>query len=152
MSDLFPNNKIKSGSPLNLNITIIYSEFNSEIVNNLLDTTEKRLIEISKPKLTKISVPGAYEIPFAVKKIINLDKSDAIICLGAIIRGETTHYELISENVFRSISEINEMGIIPVINGILTTENEDQAKKRIINGNYYAESCLSMIKLNKDLA
>lgn len=152
MSDLFPNNKIKSGSPLNLNITIIYSEFNSEIVNNLLDVTEKRLIEISKPKLTKISVPGAYEIPFAVKKIINLDKSDAIICLGAIIRGETTHYELISENVFRSISEINEMGIIPVINGILTTENEDQAKKRIINGNYYAESCLSMIKLNKDLA
>ena len=152
MSDLFPNNKIKSGSPLNLNITIIYSEFNSEIVNNLLDTTEKRLIEISKPKLTKISVPGAYEIPFAVKKIINLDKSDAIICLGAIIRGETTHYELISENVFRSISGINEMGIIPVINGILTTENEDQAKKRIINGNYFAESCLTMIKLNKDLA
>ena len=152
MSDLFPNNKIESGSPLNLNITIIYSEFNSEIVNNLLDETEKRLIEISKPKLTKISVPGAYEIPFAVKKIINLDKSDAIICLGAIIRGETTHYELISENVFRSISGINEMGIIPVINGILTTENEDQAKKRIINGNYFAESCLSMIKLNKDLA
>ena len=152
MSDLFPNNKIKSGNPLNLNITIIYSEFNSEIVNNLLDVTEKRLIEISKPNLTKISVPGAYEIPFAVKKIINLDKSDAIICLGSIIRGETTHYELISENVFRSISEINEMGIIPVINGILTTENEDQAKKRIINGNYYAESCLSMIKLNKDLA
>ena len=152
MSDLFPNNKIKSGSPLNLNITIIYSEFNSEIVNNLLDVTEKRLIEILKPKLTKISVPGAYEIPFAVKKIINLDKSDAIICLGAIIRGETTHYELISENVFRSISEINEMGVIPVINGILTTENEDQAKKRIINGNYFAESCLSMIKLNKDLA
>ena len=152
MSDLFPNNKIKSGSPLNLNITIIYSEFNSEIVNNLLDETEKRLIEISKPKLTKISVPGAYEIPFAVKKIINLDKSDAIICLGSIIRGETTHYELISENVFRSISEINEMGIIPVINGILTTENEDQAKKRIINGNYFAESCLSMIKINKDLA
>ena len=72
-----------------------------------------------------------------IEKIINLDKSDAIICLGAIIRGETTHYELISENVFRSISGINEMAIIPVINGILTTENEDQAKKRIINGNYF---------------
>ena len=152
MSDLFPNNKIKSGSPLNLNITIVHSEFNSKIVNNLLDTTEKRLLELSKPKLTKISVPGAYEIPFAVKKIINLDKSDAIICLGAIIRGDTTHYELISENVFRSISEINTIGIIPIINGILTTENENQAKKRIINGNYFAESCLSMIKLNKDLA
>ena len=152
MSDLFPNKKVKSVTTLNLNITIVHSEFNNEIVDNLLETTEKRLIEISNPKLTKISVPGAYEIPFAVKKIINLNKVDAIICLGAIIRGDTTHYELISENVFRSISEINGMGIIPVINGILTTENEDQAKKRIINGNYYAESCLSMIKLNKDLA
>ena len=152
MSDLFPNNKNNFESINSLDITIIHSNFNSEIVNKLLETTEKRLIEISKPKLTKFSVPGAYEIPFAVKKIINLDKSDAIICLGAIIRGDTTHYELISENVFRSISEINGMGIIPVVNGILTTENEDQAKKRIINVNYFAESCISMIKLNKDLA
>ena len=152
MSDLFPNKKVKSVTTLNLNITIIHSEFNNEIVDNLLETTEKRLIEISNPKLTKISVPGAYEIPFAVKKIINLNKVDAIICLGVIIRGDTTHYELISENVFRSISEINGMGTIPVINGILTTENEDQAKKRIINGNYFAESCLRMIELNKDLA
>jgi len=152
MSNLFPNNKIKFDGHHNLNIAIVHSEFNSEIVNNLLNVTEKRLIEISKPKLSKISVPGAYEIPFAVKKIINLNKLDSIICLGVIIRGDTTHYELISENVFRSISEFNGMGIIPVINGILTTENEDQAKKRIINGNYFAESCLSMIKLNKDLA
>ena len=128
MSDLFPNKKVKSVTTLNLNITIVHSEFNNEIVDNLLETTEKRLIEISIPKLTKISVPGAYEIPFAVKKIINLNKVDAIICLGVIIRGDTTHYELISENVFRSISEINGMGTIPVINGILTTENEDQAK------------------------
>ena len=152
MSDLFPNKKVKSVTTLNLNITIVHSEFNNEIVDNLLETTEKRLIEISNPKLTKISVPGAYEIPFAVKKIINLNKVDAIICLGVIIRGDTTHYELISENVFRPISEINGMGTIPVINGILTTENKDQAKKRIINGNYFAESCLRMIKLNKDLA
>tara|TARA_Y100000996_G_C22397453_1_gene591736 strand:+ start:371 stop:829 length:459 start_codon:yes stop_codon:yes gene_type:complete len=151
MSDLFPNKKVKSVTTLNLNITIIHSEFNNEIVDNLLETTEKRLIEISNPKLTKISVPGAYEIPFAVKKIINLNNADAIICLGVIIRGDTTHYELISENVFRSISEINGMGTIPVINGILTTENEDQAKKRIMNGNYFAESCLRMIELNKDL-
>ena len=58
MSDLFPNNKIKSGSPLNLNITIIYSEFNSEIVTNLLDVTEKRLIEISKPKFCLLYTSG----------------------------------------------------------------------------------------------
>ena len=152
MSDLFPNNKNNFDSTNSFNITIVHSNFNSEIVNKLLEATEKRLFEMSKPKLTKISVPGAYEIPFVVKKIINLNKSDAIICLGAIVRGDTTHYELISENVFRTISEVNNLGIIPVINGILTTENEDQAKKRIINGKYFAESCLSMIKLNKDLA
>ena len=151
MSDLFPNNKIKTDSPLNLNITIVYSEFNSEIVNKLVEVTEKRLIEISNPDLSKISVPGAYEIPFIVKKIIDTKKSDAIICLGAIIRGETTHYELISENVFKSISKINSIGIIPVINGILTTENNAQAKERISNGSYFADSCLRMINLNKHL-
>ncbi|MBA4715222.1 MAG: 6,7-dimethyl-8-ribityllumazine synthase [Dehalococcoidia bacterium] len=151
MSDKFPNNLKKSDNKINCNITIIHSEFNSEIVNKLVEVTEKRLIEISNPDLSKISVPGAYEIPFIVKKIIDTKKSDAIICLGAIIRGETTHYELISENVFKSISKINSIGIIPVINGILTTENNAQAKERISNGSYFADSCLRMINLNKHL-
>ena len=107
--------------------------------------------EISDVNLTKIAVPGAYEIPFVVKKIMEQKRTDAIICLGAIIRGETTHYDLISENVFTSISRLNNLGKIPIVNGILTTENINQAKERIKNGIYFADACIHMIKLNKDL-
>ena len=136
---------------INCDVTIINSEFNSEIVNQLISTTENRLKEISNLNLTKISVPGAYEIPFVIKKIMEQKRTDAIICLGAIIRGDTTHYDLISENVFMAISELNNLGILPIINGILTTEDSSQAKERIKNGIYFADTCLHMIKLNKDL-
>ena len=126
MSDSFPSNS--NNTNIKCNVTIINSEFNSEIVNQLISTTENRLKEISNLNLTKISVPGAYEIPFVIKKIMEQKRTDAIICLGAIIRGDTTHYDLISENVFMAISELNNLGILPIINGILTTENINQAK------------------------
>ena len=149
MSDSFPSNS--NNTNINCNVTIINSEFNSEIVNQLISSTENRLKEISNVKISKISVPGAYEIPYIAKKIVERKSTDAIICIGAIIRGETTHYDLISENVFMSISNLNNLGILPIINGILTTENINQAKERIKNGIYYADTCIRMINLNKDL-
>ena len=149
MSDSFPSNS--NNTNINCNVTIINSEFNSEIVNQLISSTENRLKEISNVNISKISVPGAYEIPFIAKKIIERKSEDAIICIGAIIRGETTHYDLISENVFMSISNLNNLGTLPIINGILTTENINQAKERIKNGIYFADTCIDMIKLNKDL-
>ena len=149
MSDSFPSNSNKLN--ISCKVTIVNSEFNSGIVNKLISTTEKRLQEISDVNLTKIAVPGAYEIPFVVKKIMEQERTDAIICLGAIIRGETTHYELISENVFTSISRLNNLGKIPIVNGILTTENINQAEERIKNGIYFADSCIRMINVNKDL-
>ena len=149
MSDSFPSNS--NNTNINCNVTIINSEFNSEIVNQLISSTENRLKEISNVNISKISVPGAYEIPFIAKKIIERKSEDAIICIGAIIRGETTHYDLISENVFMSISNLNNLGILPIINGILTTENINQAKERIKNGIYFADTCIRMINLNKDL-
>ena len=95
MSDSFPSNS--NNTNIKCNVTIINSEFNSEIVNQLISTTENRLKEISNVNISKISVPGAYEIPFIAKKIIERKSADAIICIGAIIRGETTHYDLIGE-------------------------------------------------------
>ena len=149
MSDSFPSSS--NNTNIKCNVTIINSEFNSEIVNQLISATENRLREISNVNISKISVPGAYEIPFIAKKIIERKSEDAIICIGAIIRGETTHYDLISENVFMSISNLNNLGTLPIINGILTTENINQAKERIKNGIYFADTCIRMIKLNKDL-
>ena len=85
-----------------------------------------------------------------------LDKGETIMeCAKREVEEETsidlTHYNLVSENVFKSISKFNDLGVIPVINGILTTENINQAKERIKNGIYFADACIHMIKLNKDL-
>ena len=150
MSDQLP--KRTNFSELNLEntkITFVVSKFNENIVSKLLNSTEKRLLEIglNKRNIHKLYVPGAFEIPFAVKKSMNKFDQDAIICLGAIIRGETSHYELISNNTFSSLANLNISSKIPIINGILTTENINQAEKRIANGKYYADTCIEMIGL-----
>ncbi|MEC7880440.1 MAG: 6,7-dimethyl-8-ribityllumazine synthase [Chloroflexota bacterium] len=151
MSNYFPESTNFSEIDLSATkITFVVSKFNEDIVSKLLDTAEKRLLEIgiNKKNINKLYVPGAFEIPFAVKKSINeLNNQDAIICLGSIIRGETSHYELISDHVFSSLASLNISSKIPIINGILTTENIDQAEKRIVNGKYYAETCIEMIAL-----
>ena len=149
MSDLYPNHTNRES--IDCNVTIVSSEFNSDVVSKLFNTTVERLKEISSLSLSTITVPGASEQYLKKMQLWEKRKTDAIICLGAIIRGDTTHYELISENVFKSISDLNNLGIIPIINGILTTENISQAKDRIKNGIYFADTCLHMIKLNKDL-
>jgi 6,7-dimethyl-8-ribityllumazine synthase len=150
MSNYFPKSTNFSEIDLaNTKITFVVSKFNGDIVSKLLYATEKRLLEIgiNKKNINKLYVPGAFEIPFAVKESINKYEQDAIICLGAIIRGETSHYELISNNVFSSLSNLNISSKIPIINGILTTESIDQAEKRIVNGKYYADTSIEMISL-----
>tara|TARA_B100000686_G_scaffold336609_1_gene406701 strand:+ start:1266 stop:1724 length:459 start_codon:yes stop_codon:yes gene_type:complete len=149
MSKGFPKNNFSKKELDNLKITFVVSKFNQNVVGKLLDSTEARLLELSvnKKNISRIYVPGAFEIPFAAKKSIDEYDQDAIICLGAIIRGETSHYELISNNVFSSLTHLNISEKIPIINGILTTENINQAEKRIENGKYYAETCIEMINL-----
>ena len=150
MSNSFPKStNFPEIDLVNTKITFVVSKFNEEIVSKLLDATEKRLLEIgiNKKNINKLYVPGAFEIPFTVKESIDKYEQDAIICLGAIIRGETSHYELISDNVFYALSNLNTSSKIPIINGILTTENIDQAEKRIINGKYYADTSIEMISL-----
>jgi len=150
MSESIPENSIPFlKKPNKIKVSIISSKFNENIVTELLDTTEIRLIElgVAKENISKIFVPGAFEIPFAVIKAKEKFNPHSIICLGAIIRGQTTHYDLISKSVFSSLSYLNTSISIPVINGVITTENITQAEERISNGNYYAESCIEMIKL-----
>lgn len=150
MSKGFPENNDFSKRDLdNKKITFVVSKFNEDIVSRLLNTTKERLLElgVNKKNINILYVPGAFEIPFAVKKSIDKYSQNAVICLGAIIRGETSHYELISNHVFSSLANLNISQKIPIINGILTTENINQAEKRIENGKYYAETCIEMINL-----
>ena len=129
-------------------VLIIHSKFNNKIVDRLLSEVENKLKKYGLNSSETVTVPGALEIPFVAHKFIKTGKFDAIICLGAIMRGETSHYDLICKSVFESLSHLNISSDIPIINGILTTNNEEQAMKRIANAEHYVSACLSMLYIN----
>ena len=131
-------------------VLIIHSKFNNKIVDLLLSNVENKLKKYGLSSFEKVAVPGAFEIPFVAHKFIKTGKFDAIICLGAIMRGETSHYDLLCKSVFESLSRLSISSDIPIINGILTTENEEQAMKRISNAEHFVSSCLNMLYINLD--
>ena len=120
----------------NIKFAIVVSEFNKEISKNLINGATGKFIELglddSNYKI--FTVPGAFEIPGLVKQILskNQNSYDAIVTLGCIVKGETAHFEYISSSVFNALSElvIDEQTKIPIILGILTTYNYEQALER----------------------
>ena len=119
-----------------MKIAIVISEYNEEIANNLLDGAiycyknnfKTQSIEDS---LDIYKVPGAFEIPSTVNKILKREiKYTAIVTLGCVIKGETAHFEYISSSVTDSISRLSLKSDIPIIYGILTTYNYEQAFER----------------------
>jgi len=137
-------------------IAIAVSEYNPEITHSLLKSCQEELM--IRGVLTKdiyvVNVPGSFELPYVCKQLAEADKFDAIIALGAVIRGETPHFDYIA---FASAHGIMEVGLkheIPVVFGVLTTENLKQAKARIQGGNRgdkgveAALTALKMIHLN----
>jgi len=108
---------------------IIQAQFNSVITNRLLDGCKKELKK-NKMNFEVFEVPGALEISYMAKKIMNSKKYEAIICLGCVIKGDTYHFEIVSNESARAITELNLLGDIPVINGILTCYDMQQAEKR----------------------
>ena len=131
----------------NKNIAIITTLYHQDIVTPLLQKTIERLQSISKNSVTYtiFEVPGALEIPFATKLCIE-QGYDGIITLGSIIRGETSHYELVSETACTSIHQLMLTYNKPIIFGVLTTNTKAQAMARIdgthSNMGYYAADSL----------
>ncbi|TLY48749.1 MAG: 6,7-dimethyl-8-ribityllumazine synthase [Gammaproteobacteria bacterium] len=116
------------------NIAIIVSRFNQDITEGLLNGALQRLQELNFPErcITIIRVPGAVEIGLAAQQIaISNENCLAIICLGAVIRGKTNHYDYVCQQVSYACQKVALQESIPVIFGILTTENEEQAFARI---------------------
>ena len=113
-------------------IAIVISRFNSFIVDRLYDGALKSLEAngIDNDAITVVKVPGAFEIPVAVKVLLDQNKFDAVITLGAIIRGETPHFEFISNECTHGISELAMSSGVPVIFGVLTVDNSEQAMDR----------------------
>ncbi|OGU98886.1 MAG: 6,7-dimethyl-8-ribityllumazine synthase [Ignavibacteria bacterium RIFOXYB2_FULL_36_7] len=116
----------------NFNFAIIQSRFNEEICDGLLSGALNCLKEsgYNENNIPVIKVPGAFEIPLVAEKLASQNKYDAIICLGAVIKGETAHFEYVSKAVTDGILQVGLKYGVPVIFGVLTTYDESQAKER----------------------
>ena len=115
-----------------LSVGIVRSRFNEEIGAALLRSCASRLAElgVEPGRTTVIAVPGALEVPLALQKLAAAGRYDALIALGAVIRGETYHFEVVSNESAAGISSVALDSGIPVANGILTAETEQQAQER----------------------
>jgi len=126
--NLIQGNLIAQG----LRIGIAASRFNEFIVSRLVSGAEDGLLRhgAAAENIDLVWVPGAFELPLAAKKMASSGKYDAVICLGAVIRGSTSHYDLVCAEVAKGIANVGLAGEIPVIFGVLTTDTIEQAIER----------------------
>jgi len=134
-----------------LKIAIVVSRFNDFITNRLLDGAKDTLIrhDVNAEQIDVAYVPGAFEIPLVAKKLAQKSEYDAVITLGCVIRGSTSHYDYVCNEVAKGVSKANDVTDTPVIFGILTTENIEQAVERAGTkaGNKGAEAAVSAIEM-----
>ncbi|MFH2141305.1 MAG: 6,7-dimethyl-8-ribityllumazine synthase [Bacteroidota bacterium] len=148
LSDYDPEN-IPSAEKMKFGIVV--SEWNSEITEGMYDGAYQTLIKNgAKPKnIFKIYVPGSFELTFAGKLFAEQKVVDAVIALGCVVQGETRHFDFICQGITQGITELNLKYDIPFVFGILTTENQQQARDRSggIYGNKGDEAAITAIKM-----
>ena len=136
-----------------LRIGIVRSRFNENIGLAMLDACRARLAELGVAEIGVVSVPGALEAPLALQKLANTEKYDALIALGAVIRGETYHFEIVADESASGLMQVQLDSGIPIANGILTTDSEAQAQARAAqNGRECAEVSVEMANLAESIA
>lgn len=132
-------------------IAIINARFNHFITQNLVEGAKDAFIRHggNDNNLSLIMVPGAFEIPFALKKAVLSKKFDAICCLGAVIRGATPHFDFVSAETTKGIASVSLNSEIPVSFGILTTDSIEQAIERAgsKSGNKGFEAMMTLIEM-----
>jgi len=116
-----------------LRIGIVQSRFNEDICHGLRAAclTELKHLGVDEQDVLLVTVPGALEIPLALQKMAESGQFDALIALGAVVRGETYHFELVANESGAGIQRIGLDHGIPIANAVLTTENDDQAEVRM---------------------
>jgi len=134
---------------------VIVSRFNEFITKTLLEgaTETFRESDVSSSDVDVIWVPGSFELPVAAMTAARSEKYDAIVCIGAIIRGETSHFDYVAGETARGIMDAGLQTGVPVIFGVLTTETQEQALARcgIKGGNKGREAAHSAITMTKVL-
>ncbi len=133
-----------------LTVGIVMSRFNPDICEALLAacTTELQRLGVADCDIEIATVPGALEIPLTLQTMAQSDRFDALVALGAVIRGETYHFEVVSNDSCRAVMEVQLDTGIPIANGILTCEDDDQALARTQQkGSDCAQAAIEMANL-----
>lgn len=135
-----------------MKVGIVVARFNEFITNKLLGGAVDGLTRhgVADENITTAWVPGAFEIPLIAEKMAKSGKYDAIICLGAVIRGATSHYDYVCNEVSKGVAQVGLQAEIPVLFGVVTTENIEQAIERAGTkaGNKGYDCALSAIEMS----
>lgn len=141
----------------NIKVGIIAARFNEFIVSRLVGGAQDALVRhgVNDDDISVAYVPGAFEIPLAAKKMAQSGKYDAVICLGAVIKGATSHYDYVCAEVSKGVASVSLETGVPVLFGVLTTDNIEQAIERAgtkagNKGYDVACSAMEMVNLFKE--
>ena len=138
-----------------LRVGVVMSRFNIDVAEGLLGacTEELRKHGVRSEDVLLVTVPGALEVPLALRKLASSGRFDALVALGAVIRGETYHFELVANESAAGVAAVQLQTGIPVANGILTCENDDQALARMqVKGADCAQAAVEMANLLRALS
>jgi len=138
----------------NLKIGVVYSRFNEPVVREILNSCVDQLVfkGIKKKHILQKEVPGALEIPVLINAYAATKKYDVLIGVGAVIRGETYHFEVVSDQSANGLMQVQINNNIPIINAIITTNSSDEAFARTkIKGKDAANGAIEMALLMKNL-
>jgi len=130
---------------------IVASRFNEAICGKLVDGARAEAQKL-KAQCTVISVPGALEIPLALQWMAQSGRFDALVALGAVIRGDTYHFDIVANESARGVTDVMLEYGVPVANGILTTDDEAQAEARLEKGAEAVRVALEMARLKAKLS
>ena len=116
-----------------LKIGIVQARFTNEVGSAMVEAARKKLLElgVADDDITPATVPGALEVPLVLQNMAASESYDALIAIGAVIRGETYHFELVANESGAGVSRVGLDFNVPIANAILTTENDEQAHARI---------------------
>ena len=133
-----------------MRLGIVASRFNDALASKLLERAEREAKKLGA-QASVVSVPGALEIPVALQWMAKSGKYDALVAVGCVIRGETYHFEVVSNESARGVMDVALDSGLPIANGILTTEDEAQAEARLDKGAEAVRVAIEMAKLRKSI-
>jgi 6,7-dimethyl-8-ribityllumazine synthase len=132
-----------------MRLGIVASRFNEELSAELLSRAKTEAAKLGIDELTVNTVPGALEIPLALQWLAQTGEFDALVAVGCVIRGDTYHFEIVANESARGVMDVALECGLPVANGILTTDDEAQARARLDKGAEAVRVAVEMAKLRR---